>query len=212
MPNINKLEINEGVIINIGANIGLFAIHLAKVFPSKKIIAIEPNPEAYSLLVKNIPVNNCSGSITAINVCVSDVSGKLSFSIIPGKSEYSSISGIVHKSVEQEIQKIIEVESKQLKEIVLDKKVSLIFMDVEGAEKKIIDGSIDILLKDKPIIVCECNNELLKKFDSTSLELVSILEKLNYNVTNADKPSKKVKHPYNGNILAIAKSNNIFKK
>ena len=179
---IHKLKLKDGIIVNIGANIGFYAIELSNIFPNKKILAIEPNPEAFSLLVKNININNLSNNIEAINVCISNINEIVPFSIIPGKSEYSSINGIVMETVKNEKQTIIDVESKLLGDIVSGKKVSLIFMDVEGAEKMVLDGCLDLILKDKPIIICECSNLLLKKFKSSSLDLINTLEKLNYKI------------------------------
>ena len=202
MDLLSNLKLNDGLIVNIGANIGFYAIQLANSFPGKKILAIEPNPEAYSLLLKNININRCTDTIEAVNVCVGNNKGKVPCSIIPGKSEYSSISGIIHDAVEHEKQIVIEVESKLLSDIVLDKKVSLIFMDVEGAEKLILDGSNDLINRDKPIIVCECNDPLLQKFNSSSFDLVNKLENLNFKVTNANKYASNIVHPFNGNIIA----------
>ncbi|MFM2157212.1 MAG: hypothetical protein RL516_1961 [Bacteroidota bacterium] len=42
------------VIIDAGANIGLFALQMKKQFPNAKIISIEPDPENFQLLQKNL--------------------------------------------------------------------------------------------------------------------------------------------------------------
>lgn len=82
MQMVERYKISDGLIINIGANIGFYAIHLANSFPNHKVIALEPNPDAYTLLLKNIEQNNLANRIQAINVCISDKIGSIPFSIV----------------------------------------------------------------------------------------------------------------------------------
>ena len=56
-----------GVVVNIGANIGFYSVFFAKQFPNiRKVVAIEPNPEAVDLLKWNIAELT---SRTASNFC-----------------------------------------------------------------------------------------------------------------------------------------------
>jgi FkbM family methyltransferase len=206
MRQIENLKINDGLIINIGANIGFYSIHLANCYLNHKIIALEPNPEAYTLLVRNIEQNNLSQKVQALNVCVSDKTGTIPFTIIRGKSEYSSINNIVHESVELEKKEVINVSSLTLNEIVKDDKIALIFMDVEGAENLILESNRDIIVRDKPWIFCECNDLLLRNFNSTSLKLVKTLQSLGYIVLNSEAKRNKIHHPFHGNIVGVSKS------
>ena len=51
--NLNFIQ-DPKVIIDGGANIGLFALQMKKQFPNAKIISIEPDPENFQLLQKNL--------------------------------------------------------------------------------------------------------------------------------------------------------------
>jgi FkbM family methyltransferase len=206
MQLVKTFDISEGLIVNIGANIGFYSIQLANNFPENKILAIEPNPEAYRFLSKNIAQNNLVDRIKLLNVCISDKEGQVSFSIISGKPEYSSINGIVHNEVENEVKEIIEVNSLTLGNAIDGEKIAMIFMDVEGAEQLVLQGSIDILGRNKPLIFCECNDLLLKKFNSSSIELVNTLKNLGYTIMNAENRSLNIRHPFNGNLLALIKA------
>lgn len=209
MKLLSSLEIKDGIIVNIGANIGFFSVHLANLFPKNKIIAIEPNPEAFDLLKKNISLNNLSSNIECVNVCISDKSGSIPFTIIPGKSEYSSIGSINFDVVQHDIRKIIQVDSKRLNDLVYDKKLELIFMDVEGAEDLVIKGSVDLISKYRPIIISECADLFLPKFNSNAKKFIERLTNLNYTVLNAENPNKKISFPFNGNIIALPKKNKL---
>lgn len=44
-----------GTILDLGANIGAFSFECNKRYPSSLVVAVEPDPENFSLLVKNAP-------------------------------------------------------------------------------------------------------------------------------------------------------------
>jgi len=203
---LRKLKLSDGIIVNIGSNVGFYAIHLANLFQGKKVFAIEPNPEAFQLLIKNIRINNLVDRILPFNLCVSERSGIIEFAYISGKSEFSSIGNIIQEYSKNCTQEIIYMESKVLGDIVCDEKVALILMDVEGAEKLVIDGSMDILKRDKPILILECADLLLTKFNNTALDLIDTLIKNDYQVHDIEKQQKEIKFPFNGNIIAIPKN------
>lgn len=69
---IEKLNLKQGLIVNIGSNIGFYTIHFAQKFPNHKILAIEPNPEVFPLLIKNIEINGLTQRIKTLNACISD--------------------------------------------------------------------------------------------------------------------------------------------
>jgi FkbM family methyltransferase len=207
MKLVEGIKIDNGIILNIGANIGFYSVHLANSFAHNEIISVEPNPEAYGTLKKNVEINNLINRIKIFNVCISDKTGTIPFTIIRGKSEYSSINDIIHKSVIKEKKEVIEVKSFTLKEITQGKKISLILMDVEGSEHLILENSKEIIEKDRPYILCECNDSLLKKFGSSSLKLTLMLNGLGYNVMNAEAKRKKIRHPFVGNIICFPQEN-----
>lgn len=203
MNTLSGLSLTDGNIVNIGANIGFYSAHFANIFPDKRIYAIEPNPEAFILLQKNIERNSYEKRILPLNICISNTSGKVSFTIIPGKSEFSSIGGINFDGVKNDNRINIEVDSKLLNEAIPDETISLIFMDVEGAEKLVLDGCIELIKKYKPIIIAECADMFLKKFNSSSKELIKLISDNNYNVFDIRNRKTKIKYPFNGNIIAI---------
>lgn len=71
--NFTNLDFKDGdICVDIGANIGITSIYLAKKYPFLKIIAFEPVKENFSNFVKNIEINNIpAGTITPINMGVS---------------------------------------------------------------------------------------------------------------------------------------------
>jgi hypothetical protein len=68
---------NNAIIIDIGANIGIYTILLSHIYPKAKVIAIEASPTIFEMLKSNCKLNNLlllpSGSnVLLINKAISD--------------------------------------------------------------------------------------------------------------------------------------------
>jgi FkbM family methyltransferase len=170
----------SGVVVNVGANIGLMSVFLANKF-ERKTIAIEPNPEAFEFLQKNISMNRLSGAVTCIQACVGSETGQMDFSYVRGKPEYSSIGEIVHPCVNNEAREVISVPVKPLNQLVTEP-VAFMLVDTEGAEELVFEGAREIIQRDHPIIMCECSDVLLPKFGTSARNVVNRLIAHGYKV------------------------------
>ncbi len=131
---IDQLNLSkDSVIIDIGAQIGVFSTYISH--KVGKIFAYEPEIENYNLLLKNIEINNLKGKIRAVNCGVSDKKEKLKIYISKNNTGGHSIYGKGNN--------YIVVPAITLKDI-FDRnnidKCDLLKMDVEGSEYKILYG------------------------------------------------------------------------
>lgn len=69
-------------IVDCGSNIGLSVLDFKRRFPGARILAFEPNPEAFACLTENLERNRLSG-VTAHNLAVADREGELVFHTHP---------------------------------------------------------------------------------------------------------------------------------
>jgi hypothetical protein len=97
----------------------------------------------------------------------------------------------------------VEVPIASLGKMVGDERVALIFVDTEGAEQTVFGGAAKILLRDKPLLYFECSNTLLRKFGSSTRELEVKLNGLGYVVRNGLCSRLALRHPYEGEAIAI---------
>ena len=71
-----SLDVEGNLVIDVGANIGDSSIYFA-LKKASKIIAIEPTPNAYKYLIKNIKANNMDTIIEPMNVAISNKNNKI---------------------------------------------------------------------------------------------------------------------------------------
>lgn len=161
---IKKLPINGTLYIDIGANIGLTSIPIAKL--GYETIAFEPNPYAIVQLAKNISLNS------PINFCLFPFA-------LGGKSDnvsqlqlFSPPGNMGATSAMREWSPGLKKDNVILApQISLDKALGCLFtqkklkgfknvvikLDVEGFEDEVIRGAQDLIKSVRPIIIFENN-------------------------------------------------------
>ena len=177
-------KLSDGIIIDVGANIGWFTMLFAQ--SSKHVIAIEPRPNNFDYLKKNVQTNNLS-NVELINAAVSDSEGKGIVFLLPsgGNSGGTHFRGNPTNSFINELNQkgyeINEVPIRLIDEIVGTRKVALIKIDIEGAEPYALKGALNTLKISKPSILCELNPICL--MDNGRMkpeEFLEFMESLNY--------------------------------
>ena len=201
-----RLEHLAGDVINIGANVGLHAVFLARLCAkARRVYAVEPNPEAYACLTRNVALNGLEHRITPIQACIGATSGDMEFAVVPGMPEYSSLGGIVHPSVKGRVQTTIRVPVSPLHDAIGEPTLnpSLLLVDTEGAELLVFRGASTLLTASRPLLLFECSDPLLRKFGHSSEALVQFLESCGYSVRDAEAPSLTLQHPFDGEAIGV---------
>jgi len=210
---LKHLCLGNGAIINVGSNVGLFAVHLASSFPrAAEVVAIEPNPEAFRYLEINLKRNKCRPTFRILQACISNKEEEVVFEIVPGKPEYSSIGQIVHPSVTYQKREKIALKTARLESLIGKTPVAFIFVDVEGAEKMVLQGAESILREDRPPIIFECYDFVLAKFGTKSSEIGEYLRDLGYEFRSGSAPARTIRLPYDGEVLAFHPKNSPFRR
>lgn len=177
---------DEGIILDLGANIGVTSYHLAKNFPMSTIFSFEPlalNFDTLKRVKKRFNLNN----INELQVAVGETSGTLEM-VMPviNKVPMHGLSHVIHEDNSENNQgfkyKVPVVCLDELIELAeSDKKITAIKIDVENFEYFVLKGSEKIIQKHKPIIYCELwNNDNRKK-------CISLLNNLGYSALILDK-------------------------
>jgi len=127
-----KIE-NNSVVIDIGANIGLFTIY-ALTNGAKKVISVEPSAEAFETMAKNININNFSHKVILIRKAVTSKDGEKVF-IKNNSSPYNEIT--YYQPDMQNWQAIDTISLNKIFEST-SSDISLLKIDCEGSELEIL--------------------------------------------------------------------------
>lgn len=152
--------IPQGTILDIGANIGITAVPLARKFPTQRIHAFEPMPANYNTIervAKFYKLHN----LHLHKVALGEKTGELKMvtPIIKGVR----MQGLSHVYAEGEKNewnsgKIHHIPVFKLDDISFlqnEKTIAAIKIDVENYEYYVLKGGQNLIQKHKPIIYCE---------------------------------------------------------
>src|SRR5215469_9444760 len=134
--------------IDIGAYRGRMLADIMQLSPLGKHIAYEPLPHLYSYLVRRFP------TVDVRQAAVSNSEGETSYTYVKNAPAESGFREKVY-SRNSPLEKIT------VRTEVLDKSLpanyvpALIKIDVEGAERQVIAGGIEIIRRHKPIVLFE---------------------------------------------------------
>ena len=144
IPENIKQKINNGIIIDAGACEGDTTIYFKEVFKPQKIYAFEPDNKNYDILKKNCKISN-DNTIIPIKLGLASKNEK-TYLISNGPESKQSTN-----SKDQELE-LINFDDFWEKENKSNNTVSLIKMDVEGAEINALKGMEKTIKKDMPIL------------------------------------------------------------
>jgi len=164
-------RISKGmVVLDIGSNIGYYAVHEAKLVGSKGlVVAVEPQPHVYKALLESFRANRLENYV-AIRRALTKTKGFIEFIISPvsNRSRVHWSGGPPSDAHE----KIIVVEASSVDELVRElklKRLDLVRMDVEGYEEALLEGMQSTIEKFRPTIFMELHISILGPKKSITL-------------------------------------------
>ena len=164
---------NSKVFIDVGANIGGYAIRVAKYC---KVYAIEPFPRNYKILKINEKLNNVK--INSFNIAAGNKNGKV-------KLYYTQVNWLI-PSIKWKQDYFVEVEMKPLDEIINEESIDLMKIDVEGAEDLVLEGARNCLKRTKMVII-ERSESLPKAYKILKEESFKLRKFLDHNALLQNK-------------------------
>jgi FkbM family methyltransferase len=140
----------NGLFVDIGANVGHFTL-LASGASKAKTIAIEPIPNTYKKLLKNVVLNKLEDKVTCLNIGLGEEKGELKFT--------KGFDVMNRVALENENVPTISIPIQKLDEVLKDKEPTFLKIDVEGFEYFVLKGATETLQKESlKYILLEFNN------------------------------------------------------
>jgi FkbM family methyltransferase len=131
LPMLPHLLPNINVVVDFGANIGIYSIWATKMFHPKSVYAVEMEPNCYQRLVKNIALNHLHETIRPFQAAIFNQSGMVGTKKIPGSTFFQVTPDKAARRVRS-----FSFEDF-LKHTGLER-IDLLKIDIEGAEKYLL--------------------------------------------------------------------------
>ena len=144
-------------VLDVGAFIGTHSLAFSKfVGKNGKVYAFEPRKEIYTILSENLSINYC-GNVIALNLALADSERNLDMQSID-LNDPVNFGGLSLDSNSHTLSSdTYEIHISTVDSLDIEK-IDVIKLDVEGMERSVLDGAVKTIMRDRPIVFCECNS------------------------------------------------------
>jgi FkbM family methyltransferase len=142
----------DGIVLDVGANIGVHTVHFADLARFGKVISFEPARSTFAFLLRNVEhlVN-----VIPLNVALSDSAGLQPF-FVAADSAFSGLKDTKRKAIlHQESIACFRGDDILSALFAENQRIDLIKIDVEGLEMQVLRGMREFIVAHKPVIFCE---------------------------------------------------------
>jgi FkbM family methyltransferase len=155
---VRDLVAERGVLYDVGANIGVFTVEVARgLAATGQVVAVEPGRRAFAILLRNIRLNGLD-NVTAIPVGLGDATGSALLYQRPdtnlGAATFLPQQGAVPDG---------RVEMWRLDDLVEQLHLpdpTVVKIDAEGYELRVVRGAARLIERARPVIVSEWSTAL----------------------------------------------------
>jgi len=175
----NNLDIRGTNVVDIGGNNGQIAVEFAHlVGDDGKVFSFEPQRVIFQQLCGNVFVNGLDNVYT-FNVALGNEEGLTTIQK-PNYFDKGFVNfGDVHVGVQSDYEL---VQMRQLDSYSLDN-ISIIKIDVQGFERKVLLGAKETIEKNKPIIYIEIEQDQLELYGDSEESVLQLLIDYGYSFT-----------------------------
>lgn len=148
-------HLRDGVFVDVGANVGTFAIPLALAFEKALVVAFEPNPLARDRFVRNLAVNaiaNVQLRAAGVGANAEELTLFAYSGSEIGQSSFLPPTGH-HSDAPAELRVPVVTLDDALSDI--GRRIEAIKIDVQGLEASVLEGGRSVIAAQRPPIVLE---------------------------------------------------------
>jgi FkbM family methyltransferase len=136
--------------LDVGANLGTYAIFVALRTPCRRIVAFEPDRRAYSQLRANLMLNGLLDRVETRELAVSDRTGEVAFA--PGPDTHTVLSKIAESEGSGAVVPAVRLDDALS---VVGERIAL-KIDIEGHERAALAGMAALLRGNRCFLQVEC--------------------------------------------------------
>ena len=180
---INQLEqfVTPGsTVIDVGANVGFFSRRFARwVREGGRVLAIEPAPDNYRALERAMARGNTATRVEVIQAVATESPGTRYLELNP-----------YHPGDHKIGDEGLEVAAVTVDGLMAERSwppVSLIKLDVQGAEYQVLSGSRETIQRFHPVLFMEVDDEALRRLGSSAEEVLTLTTDQGYSIHMLEK-------------------------
>jgi FkbM family methyltransferase len=159
-------------VIDVGANIGFFSMRFGRwVGSTGRVIAIEPESRNFDSLQRRVARAGLASTVDCVQAVAADRPGRLHLALTPGHPGDHHIAAVGQPIQSVSLDALAAVDRRT---------VSLIKVDVQGAEAMVLKGAHRTIEIHRPAIFIEVDAEALERFGSSPRELIDLIVGMGY--------------------------------
>lgn len=172
-------------VLDIGANIGVYAMRFARAAPNGRVVSFEPHPASFERLQEHVRSN----ALQNVTVLPFGIGSKESmhrlYQVLESNSGMNRILPDAPEQIELPYEEVLVKPLGKAIEGLHLSRIDLIKIDVEGFEMEVLEGSAEVIEKFRPILFIELDDKNLRVHGSSARALVDRLRAWNYTVSLA---------------------------
>ena len=166
-------------VVDVGANIGIYALPWAAANAGVTVHCFEPNPAVRARLERNVALNRLGARIRLHSEALSDRAGTAT---LHGSDDLSSLNEGVHSGRQAAP---VEVPLARLDDVLGGEGplVSLVKIDVQGHELEVLRGAEAVISRNRPAMILEHEDDLYRspsEAQERKTALAALLRRLGY--------------------------------
>uniref|UniRef100_UPI003F4BD7A9 FkbM family methyltransferase n=1 Tax=Brachyspira catarrhinii TaxID=2528966 RepID=UPI003F4BD7A9 len=163
-----NVDFSSKNILDVGSCYGDIAIFLSK-RTNRKVYSFEPVNKTYDILLETLTLNSSLTNIEPINMGISNYTGKTEI-FIPTYNNGNNVdltSSSISNPLKREEGILENINITTIDEFVQGNNIDVGFIkvDIEGEEKKLLDGARNTILKQKPYMVISIYHSIEDYFE-----------------------------------------------
>jgi FkbM family methyltransferase len=149
-------------LIDLGANIGLASLYFGDRYPTCRLFAVEPNPDSYRMLVRNLKGPIDRGRCRTLRAAVWRSEKTLVADLVNDAHHYSTFAACEAPAAQSHLDTMIGMPIRRIIAESRFENIDLLKVDIEGAEVELFNGDLD-WLKNVGAIAIEFHRDSRRK-------------------------------------------------
>jgi FkbM family methyltransferase len=165
--------------LDVGANYGQMSVVLSKFIEGKgtgKVYSFEAEPFVGEIFQKNVEINNCKN----IEIVLGAVHFKSGEKLIFPEPDFKRFDSYGSYGIDPLAANGRTVETLTIDSLNIQEKISFIKVDIQGSDLFALQGAKETILKNKPVILFEFEEQFQKEFKTNFNDYVDFVRSIDY--------------------------------